>query len=156
MAKLDNMDEDDLDKLWYTEEEMDDFWHDFMDTADRLRERRKSWVKSIQKTFDVLSDAFTTPQDILRLMQDETALSVRRIERLGLERHMIDPDERQEKKRHVRERVLYWQDADRLPDHADRADLMRTASHNLSRPFVVLAYLIAERSARLEVYESSM
>lgn len=139
---------DELHNLWYTEDEMDEFWEEFMDITDELRDRRKSWVKSIQKTFASLSDAFTTPNDILQLIYDESSLRVR-ADRLGMERHVLDPDERSRKKKQVREQVLYWQDAD-LPGDVDRAEKMRSTSRRESRPFVVFAYLVAERSALLE------
>ena len=143
--------DDEMPNLWYTEDEMDDMWEEFMDATERLRSKgrkKSSYVKSIQKTFASLSDAFTTADDILNLMNDASAISIR-ADRLGMERHVIDPDERQRIKSQVRQRVLYWQDAD-LKAGEDRAEKMRSASRNAGRAFVVLAYLVAERSAMLE------
>ena len=142
--------DDEMDNLWFTDDQMDEMFDEFMDTAELLRTkgRKKTYVKSIQRTFASLSDVFTTADDIFNLMNDASTMTIR-ADRLGMERHVIDPDERQRLKSLVRQRVLYWQTAADLSDE-ERAEKMRAASRNTGRAFVVFAYLVAERSALLE------
>lgn len=139
------LDEDDIDDLWYSKYDIDEMRHDFAETVRCVRRVNRlspgSLPHQLQQVYLIFRNA-TSGDEILRAMEKSNVEIPD--EYIGLEKQLLRPCERSVRKHNVIKITTCWPRECALQQSAER---LRLACRSQSRPTVYFAYFIAERAA---------